>query len=673
MRALWTAIVLLFLTSTAYAQLTTGTLRGTVKSADDGATMAEAEVTLTHVPTGEVKTATTNADGAFAFTGLRVGGPYVVTAEFAGFKKVEERNIVLSADKISEITLALHLQAEVIEVKGTAVSRETSGRQTVSAAEIEQLPSIDRDPRDMVRRTPEATVQGTAHVMSIGGMNPRFNSITIDGLRMDDDFGLNQSGYPTRRSPIPLSAIEELVVEQAPFDVRYDKFLGGIVNIVTKSGTNDIHGEVLGTYTSDALIGHHTGSNSLTHTDFHEYRYGAEVAGPIIPDKVHFVFAAEGLSASTPTSVGPAGSNAANITSSVTQDEVAMAQQIAQSVYGFHAGDPSRSLDEGNINVFAKVDVALDSRNRITASYLRNSGNQIQQAGATALILPLTSQWFDAQDTLNAGTVRWFSDVTDRLSTEVSVSGKSVRSRVPPLEGNGFMAATILTPEGGQIKLGPDDFRHTNLLDNDLLQARASANLLAGNHLVTSGLEYELLHVNNLFIPDTNGQTTYASLADFMNQKPSQLFVESATTSTLDGAAAKFSTHTLALFLQDQWKLNTQLTITGGVRAEIYKSANHIVENSTFDTRYSDLGLTNTNTLDGKSLIMPRLGISYLVNDRLNLRAGGGLYSGGTPTVWMSNNYTNDGVRITQAFDSTAGDITGFDGRNIPDSVKALL
>src|ERR1041385_8442256 len=232
MRALWTAIVLLFLTSTAYAQLTTGTVRGTVKSADDGATMAEAEVTLLHVPTGEVKTTSSNADGAFAFTGLRVGGPYILSAEFAGFKKVEERGIVLSADKVVEITLSLHLQAEVIEVKGTAVSRETSGRQTVSAAEIEALPSIDRDPRDMVRRTPEATVQGTAHVMSIGGMNPRFNSITIDGLRMDDDFGLNQSGYPTRRSPIPLSAIEELVVEQAPFDVRYDKFLGGIVNII---------------------------------------------------------------------------------------------------------------------------------------------------------------------------------------------------------------------------------------------------------------------------------------------------------------------------------------------------------------------------------------------------------------------------------------------------------
>jgi hypothetical protein len=190
---------------------------------------------------------------------------------------------------------------------------------------------------------------------------------------------------------------------------------------------------------------------------------------------------------------------------------------------------------------------------------------------------------------------------------------------------------------------------------------------------VTAGAEYELLRVNNLFIPDTSGQTTYNSLADFMNQRPAQLFAESATTSTLDGAAAKFSTHTLALFVQDQWKLSPQLTITGGLRGEVYKADQNIVANSTFASRYSDLGLTNTNTLDGKSLIMPRLGISYLVTDRLNLRAGGGLYSGGTPTVWMSNNYTNDGVRITQAFDTNANDISGFDGRNIPASVKALL
>lgn len=666
-------LVSIFLSSTAYAQLTTGTLRGTVRSADDGAKMALADVTLLDVPTGDKRETTSNTDGEFVFTGLQVGGPYRVTATVMGYKPAEINGIEVTADNPVQVTLALQLEGETIVMKGPAVPRDTSARTVITSQEIDELPSIDRDPRDMVRRTPEVTVEGSTHVMSIGGMNPRFNSITIDGLRMDDDFGLNSSGYPTNRSPIPLSAIGQMVVQQSPFDVRYDKFLGGNVNIITKSGTNAFHGELLGTYSSNGLLGHQNGDNNLSDTSFHEYRYGAELDGPIIQDKLHFVIAAEGLDTATPISRGPLGSGAANITSKVTQDEVAMAQQIAKSVYGFDAGVPSVSLREGNVNVFAKLDYTIDPRNRVAMTFLHNDGNQIQSGTANSSILSLTSQWYNSIGILNSGALRWFSDVTDRLSTEVSVAGKIVNSRVPPLEGADFMSATILTPEGGQIKLGPDDFRQTNELDNDLLQARAVANYLAGKNLVTGGVDYELLHVYNLFIPDTHGAATYDSLADFMNQRPAQVSFDAATTPELSGAAADFNTHTLAPFLQDQLKLTDKLTLTAGLRFEIYKADNDVVENSTFTQRYANLGLTNTSTLDGKSLLMPRLGLSYLVTDRLNLRLGGGLYSGGTPTVWMSNMYSNDGVRITTAFDNNIEDTKGFDGRNPPPAVKNML
>ena len=673
MRLVPLILVTLFVSSTAYAQLTTGTLRGTVRAADDHTPMAEASITLVDEPTGDTRTTTSNTDGEFVFTGLQVGGPYHVTATVMGYKPAEAAGIEITADNPVQVTLSLHLEGETIQVKGTAVPRDTSARTVITSKEIDEMPSIDRDPRDLVRRTPEVTVEGSSHVMSVGGMNPRFNSITIDGLRMDDDFGLNSSGYPTNRSPIPLSAIGQLIVQQSPFDVRYDKFLGGNVNIITKSGANDFHGELLGTFSSNALIGHKNGDNVLSDTSFHEYRYGAELDGPIVKDKLHFVVAAEGLNASTPISRGPLGSDAANITSKVTADEVAMAQQIAKSVYGFDPGVPSVSLDENNLQVFSKLDYTINSKNRVTATFLHNDGNQIEAASASSFSLPLTSQWYNSKPVLNAGALRWFDDVTDRLSTEVSVAGKVVNSRVPSLQGTDFMSATILTPEGGQIKLGPDDFRQTNLLDNDLLQVRAVANYLAGRNLITGGVDYELLHVYNLFIPDTHGAATYASLADFMNEKPSQLSFNAATTPELSGAAADFDTHTIAPFLQDQLKLTDKLTLTAGVRFEVYKADNDITQNMTFTKRYADLGLTNTHTLDGKYLLMPRLGISYLATDRLNLRLGGGLYSGGTPTVWMSNNYSNDGVRITTAFDNNTLDIDGFDGRNPPPAVKNML
>ena len=207
------------------------------------------------MPSGNEKTTITNADGGFVFTGLRVGGPYTVTAVMDGFAPAQVNNIYLSAGKTRDVPIGLHLPEEVIEVTGTSLPPNTSARTLITSKDIDELPSVSRDPRDLVRRAPDVSVEGGSRAMSVQGANPRFNSVTVDGIRQDDDFGLNSSGYPTRRSPIALSAIEELAVETSPFDVRYGKFMGGNVNVVTKSGTNDFKGSLFTTYSSDALMG----------------------------------------------------------------------------------------------------------------------------------------------------------------------------------------------------------------------------------------------------------------------------------------------------------------------------------------------------------------------------------------------------------------------------------
>ena len=653
--------------ATASAQVTTATIRGTVKSADDGTAMASVEVTLVHVPSGNTKTATTNDDGEFAFTGLRVGGPYRVTATVEGFKPAEERDIFLSAGKTRDVPLGLKLAEEVIEVSGSSVSHNASERTIITSQEIEALPSVSRDPRDLVRRAPDVTVEGSSHTMSIQGMNPRFNSVTVDGIRNDDDFGLNQNGYPTLRSPIALSAIEEMTLETAPFDVRYGKFMGGNVNIITKSGTNDFKGELFGTYTSDALSGHKSGDTTVSGNHYHEYRYGGALGGPIVYDQVHFFVDVEGLSASTPISVGPMGSGAANVVGKVTQDEMTMAQQIAQSVYHFDAGVPARNLDESDVNVFSKLDWAINDQHRFTAEYARTGGNAYIATSSSQTSLPLSSDWYNALDTLNTFSGRLLSDWSSKLSTEVEADGKIVTNKVDPLNGNGFMQATIKTPEGGQIVLGPDQFRHSNSLDNDTFHIKAAANYLQGDHLLTAGAEYELLHIDNLFIAATNGAATYASLDAFQNMTPTSISYSNATTLNPADGAANWNAGTIVGYVQDQYKVDSKLTLTGGIRVETLTADTKIVENANF---YARNGFANTATLNGRSILMPRLGASYLATDRLNLRLGAGLYSGGSPNVWVSNNYSNDGVRIASVFATDPTIVNGFDGRNIPQAIK---
>lgn len=684
-------VFLCSLPSKVAAQVTTSTVRGTVKGADDGVPVAEVEVTLVNEATGETKTTTTNVQGEFVFTNLQIGGPYSVSATLSGFKQSQEKDIFLTANRTRDVSLALHLQEEVIEVNDTA-ARNTSNRTVVGAAEIDSLPSIGRDPRDVVRRNPEVSVEGRDRTLSIGGANTRFNSITVDGVRQDDDFGLNQSGYPTRRSPIALSAVQELTVDSSPFDVRYDKFLGGNVNIITKSGTNEFRGTLFGSFFNDGLQGNKSGDNRIN-VDVREIRYGATVGGPILKDKVHFLASVEGLNATTPVDAGPNGSGAANITTRVSQAELAEAQRIARQVYNFTAGDPARGLDEGDLKLLGKVDWAIDKRNRFSAIYQRTGGNQIQPGPASDTTLSLSSNWYDARDTLDTFSARLYSDWSDQLSTQVELNAKLVSSRVPPLNGNGFAQVQITTCNAadvtvvcdrtkptGTLILGPDQFRHANLLDNDTLHGKAEANYLLGANLFTGGVEWEQLRINNLFVPTSNGVASYASLADFAARQPSSIIYSNSTTLNPEDAAAKWNTNTWSAYVQDQVKILPELTVQGGLRAELYTTGNDIARNQNFVNRYRDAntvlgtgGVANTSTLNGRTILLPRLGVSYLPTERLNLRAGLGLFSGGTPSVWVSNNYSNDGVRISQVTVSDPLIIDGFDGRAIPQGIKDLI
>jgi len=697
-------LCLCLLASQASAQVTTANVRGTVKSADDGQPMAEVEVTLVNEATGFSKTVTTNADGGFAFNNLQVGGPYRITAVVVGFKNAEETNIFLTSNKTRDIGLGLKLQEEVIEVAGTSIARNTSNRTTITAAEIDSLPSVSRDPRDLVRRNPEVSVEGKDKTMSVGGNNSRFNSVTVDGVRQDDDFGLNTSGYPTRRSPISLSAVQEITLESSPFDVHFGRFLGGNVNVVTKSGTNELKGSLVGTYSSDALLGNKSREDRIN-VDYSEVRYGATVGGPIIKDKLHFLLSAEGLTANTPTDVGVAGSDAANLVTKVSADDLARIKEIASRVYGFNAGDTDRSLDEGDLKLLGKLDWAINKQHRASVSYQRTGGNQIQPTNSTDTTLPLTSGWYDARDTLNTFSGRVFSDWSDQLSTEVEVNAKLVSSKVPPLNGNGFMAATInvcgptnmdpdpngpcQTPDAmgkltnfnapGRITLGPDEFRHVNTLNDDVIHGKAEVNYLSGIHLVSAGLEYETLRIKNLFVPGANGVAQYSSIADFEAQRPTSIRYFNAVTNNAEDGAANWNSNTWTAYLQDQIKFTPDLTMQLGLRLEAYQTDDKITRNENFVTRN---GFDNTSTLDGRNILMPRLGLSYLPTDHLNLRAGVGLYSGGTPSVWVSNNYTNDGVRtnsVTCTATGMCGGVLGstiinnFDGREIPQALKDLV
>ena len=317
----------------AYAQVTTSSMRGVVTDAD-GSAVSGATVTILHAPSGSVDTATTDASGTFSERGLRVGGPYVVTVT-SGAESEQFDNIFLTINETYPLNVRLG-EARTLQTVTVIGSASNAGLAMGPASSfgvdtIESLPSVSRDIRDIARLDPLVSVDPTnSGAISIGGTNNRYNSLTIDGIKFNDLFGLNANGFPSQRSPISIDALEQLSVEVAPYDVEFSGFTGGTVNIVTKSGTNDFHGSAYYFYTDDSLAGDQI-QNRTVSQDFEEKTWGVTLGGPIIQDKLFFFAAYEDFEAQQLLN----SNNLPGPESGISQATYDQIRSIAQNVYGF--------------------------------------------------------------------------------------------------------------------------------------------------------------------------------------------------------------------------------------------------------------------------------------------------------------------------------------------------
>src|SRR5262249_5366791 len=156
----------------------------------------------------------------------------------------------------------------------------------------------------IIRVDPRIEVDPTnGNAISIAGTNNRFNSLTVDGIRQNDDFGLNASGYPTQRAPIAIDWIEQVQVLTAPFDVQYSGFQGGTINATTKSGTNEVHGGAYGYFSNANQAGDYAFGNRF-HQVAENSTTGGFIGGPIIKDKLFFFVGYEQYSGTTSVFTG---------------------------------------------------------------------------------------------------------------------------------------------------------------------------------------------------------------------------------------------------------------------------------------------------------------------------------------------------------------------------------
>jgi hypothetical protein len=567
-------------------------------------------------------------------------------------------------------------------------------------ATLEAFPSLTRDVRDIIRIDPRVSLEQNNDVDRISclGGNDRTNTFTVDGIVQSDVFGLNGTPFAARNSlPLPYDVIDQISVEFAPFDVEYSDFTGCLINVVTESGGNEFSGSAFFTYFDGGLFANSIDGRPLTANE--EKRWGATINGPIIKDRVFFAFGYEEADLAGGNNFGPAGGGFTNEADFVSQAQFDEFARIARDVYGQDVGGYPRSLAEGNVRYFGRLDAIITDDHRLEATYQRLEETNIESDFGGSNLTGLNS--FEDEGTISDYySVRLYSDWSDSISTELRVSRAEVGDVQGPVgfgeaqsdnptprlvvgvmpDGTAVSGGGV-TDNNGILSTGPGIFRSANQLDTKIDQARFQLNYDAGNgHFLKFGAELSDLEVFNLFAINATGSLYFQNFADFeagLLSPGTELFpnadevangealggdINAGIDGDINNAAARFSRQIYSFYAQDEWQATDQLTVNAGMRVQIY-DGDAPAANPNFLDRF---GFTNANSFAKIDPVwLPRLSATYEFDNEgffsnSRVTGGVGVFSGGDPVVYFSNAFSNNGFSSalgTTRFDCGAGDI----------------
>jgi hypothetical protein len=702
-------ISLVFSHNQVHAQgVTTGSMTGRVTDKSDKKPLIGATVKAVHIPTGTTYGTVTKREGRFSIKGMRVGGPYTVTISYVGYNKSVQEGITVELGDDAEVNAQLTEQKsqtqEVIVVaeKDRLLNSNRNGAgSTITEDEITTAPTINRSLSDVARVNPYANqtsafggddgLQG----ISIGGQNSRFNNVQIDGAVANDQFGLGQAGTAGSQANanfVSLDAIQELQVNVSPYDIRQSGFTGGLVNAITRSGTNTTKGSAFVFGRNADFVGRSPDVSRRKFADFSDYQFGGRIGGALITNKLFYHVTLESRVRNRPLELGlndPSALNNFPISKSAI-DEIS---EIARSRYGYDAGSSDQFLSRNNTyNLIARVDWNIDESNKFQIRHNYTNAFQDRNVQRTPRIFSLSSQLNEFRSINNSTVLQLNSTIGSSFSNEARLALTFTNDRRDLMAGN-FPQVTVLMGSNESVVLGPERSSQANALDQTQIAFTNDATFYLDDHTLTLGTHNEYNHFNNLFIQDYMGSYTFRDAEAFRNGTPTFYRLSYANLDVTGGnplPRAKWSMMQTGYYLMDEWRASSKLKITMGLRVDIpiflstpydnplfnnrFDSLSSVINNLPEDKRsqYPDFpqGLSTSRLPRPQYLVSPRIGFNYDVfGDRsLQLRGGTGMFTGRVAAVWLSNQFSNTGVDIfrveagTNTTSQQAGFITGTDG-----------
>lgn len=647
MKRLLLIVALLLVVAVSTAQVTTSAIRGQVTTNDNP--LPGATIVALHTPSGSQYSTTTNGEGYYTISGMRIGGPYEITISFLGYDTVKVVGFALSLGETAVYDFTLNEQSidmeEVYVVGASSHSKEGYYNRT----QMEKIPSIDRSIYDLTNILSSAVSPASGGII-LGGQSTRYNAFSIDGSPAADIYGLGTTGMTgslTRANPIPIDALDAVTITTSTVDVRRSGFTGGSIDAVTRSGGNDFRGSAYTYFNNEHFWGSTPGRDIASRTRLSEQMtniVGVTLGGPIIKNKLHFFVAGEFNRSTTPSSHHPGSASSA-----ITIDEAEQISERYEALTGYDGGGwKEHQVKDITGAAVARIDWNINNHNHLSVRY------NMLNADAAASSNSAQSFYFTGAEYTNIS--RTHSLVAELNSSKQSRRGtiveNSLRAGYTRLKDGRTTPESLpaviingLGPLGnGTATIGTSPYSGCNMLNQDIYILSDNVSFSRGKHDITVGTSNEIYRADNLYLANARGTYTYASLEDFQNDKATQYAYGYFASGKRNPPV---TTGQFAVYAQDEIGFSNHLKFSFGLRLDIPVMFDTPIVNEEFNA--SDFAKMGTKTGDiprAQILLSPRVGIEWK-KEHIRAYANAGIYTGRIPFVWLSNCYQNTGLGST--------------------------
>ncbi|MBL7829044.1 MAG: TonB-dependent receptor, partial [Saprospiraceae bacterium] len=675
----------------AFAQVTTSTISGIVTD-NNGEPLIGATVVATHVSTNTRYGTATNASGRYTLPAVRVGGPYSVAVSYTGYENQTRDGVYASLGTAANIDFTMAESGAVLDEVTVIATRNdlfssdrTGAATTFDRKQLSSIPAIGaRSINSITKYDP------TSNGNSFGAQDSRLNNFTIDGSVFNNGFGLgteSQAGGRTGSTAISLDAIEEIQVNQAPFDVRQSGFVGSGLNAVTRSGKNEFFGSAFYNFrkndTTGVFNGTKIGETKLNVGVFDEKVFGLSIGGPIIKDKLFFFANYESQSRVEPATTwvadGSPLDNNANNTTRVLYDDLLALSSYLREKYQYETGEFEDYDNETKSNKFlVRLDWNVNDKNKLTLRYTHHDSEADQLISNSSSLgngtrrTNINSMSYENSGYIILDNTRSFvAELNTTLGNNIHnnfIAGYDYQDEDRAYKGDFFPTIDIKKGTNTYISVGFDPFTPSNKLNYGTLHFTDNLSIYRDKHTYTVGVNYERYKSNNLFFPGSNGVYIFDSLQQFYAASDFALANQGIDTSAvsynrfqfrysaIDGGAEPLQVlkvNRFDLYGQDEFQINKRLKVSYGLRAGIISFEDTGLSNATVDGQdyvgadgNRGYKLETGKMPEAKILWEPRFGFNWDVTGKkkTQIRGGAGIFTGRPPYVWISNAIGNNGV-----------------------------